>query len=220
MCTAKATLAASAREDPTRWRSVALTHPFSSLPPSLPRLHTENNNNSWAAPPPIAAAAAQQQQQLSPLAALMADDYLFADADADGRVTAAELARAAERTGRDAGLPSLPEGAASFSARLYDLDGDGALTTDELLRAMALDSAVDPDAGALDAGVLSVFDHDRSGAVSASEWRTALGPVQGGDAVADAVFARADRLTDSRGQLAPEALAAALTAMREVLLGY
>jgi Ca2+-binding EF-hand superfamily protein len=150
----------------------------------------------------------------------MADDYLFADADADGRVSSAELARAAERMSREAGLPALPEGAAEFSARLYDLDGDGTLTADELLRAMALDAAVDADAGAIDAGVLSVFDRDRSGAVSRSEWRVALGPIQGGDAVADAVFARADRLTDSRGQLAPEALAAALTAMRAVLLGY
>jgi Ca2+-binding EF-hand superfamily protein len=150
----------------------------------------------------------------------MADDYMFADGDGDGRVTSAELASAAERTSRDAGLPALPAGAPEFAARLYDLDGDGALTTDELLRAMALDAAVDGDLGALDAGVLHVFDRDRSGAVSRAEWRDALGPVQGGDAVADAIFARADALTASRGQLAPEALAAALTAMRAVLLGY
>ena len=44
--------------------------------------------------------------------------------------------------------------------------------------------------------------------------------MQGGGAVADAVFARADLLTGSRGQLAPEGLAAALTAIRAVLLGY
>lgn len=150
----------------------------------------------------------------------MADDYLFADADGDGRVTAAELAQAAERTGSDAGLPPLPQGAAAFSARLYDLDGDGALTSDELLRAMALDSAVDPERGMIDADVLRVFDRDGSGGTSLGEWRAAVGPVQGGEAVLDAVFSRADRLTESRGQLAPEALAAALTALRAVLLGY
>jgi hypothetical protein len=151
----------------------------------------------------------------------MADDYLFADADQDGRVTSKELARAADAAARDAGLPALPEGAPGFAARLYDLDGDGLLTTDELLRAMALDAAVDGDAGRLDAGVLRVFDRDRSGGVTRSEWREALGPVQGGDAVSDAVFSRAEVLSDARdGQLAPEALAAALTAMRAVLLGY
>jgi Ca2+-binding EF-hand superfamily protein len=150
----------------------------------------------------------------------MADDYGFADANGDGRVTADELAAAAAQTGRDAGLPQLPGDAARFASRLYDLDGDGKLTTDELLRAMALDAAIDPEMGALDAGVLGVFDRDRSGAVSLAEWREALGPVQGGLAVPDAVFARTDALAEARGQLAPEALAAAIAAMRAVLLGY
>jgi hypothetical protein len=150
----------------------------------------------------------------------MADDYLFADANGDGRVSPSELASAARQMGREAGLPALPDEAPDFAARLYDLDGDGELTADEMLRAMALDAAVDAEAGRLDGGVLAVFDRDRSGGVSRAEWIAALGPIQGGDAVADAVFARADLLTGSRGQLAPEGLAAAITAVRAVLLGW
>jgi len=214
------------------WAHVGVGAPFAHARSPLSPF-SQQSTSSWSAPPAAAAAVSPQQQQqqqqqqrerqrqrLSPLAALMADDYLFADADADGRVSPTELASAAAQMGREAGLPALPDTAPDFAARLYDLDGDGELTTDEMLRAMALDAAVDNEAGRLDGGILRAFDADGSGGVSRAEWVGALGPVQGGEAVAGAVFARADLLTGARGQLAPEGLAAALTAARALLLGW
>lgn len=54
------------------------------------------------------------------------------------------------------GLPLPADDALDFATRLFDLNGDGTLTAEEILRSLALDGAVGDDA--IDEGVFAVFD--------------------------------------------------------------
>lgn len=73
----------------------------------------------------------------------------------------------------DEGVPAIGDGQLEFSLKLFDLNQDGTLTAEEMLRSLALDGAVSEDA--VDAGVFDVFDANRNGRVDAGEWQRALG---------------------------------------------
>jgi Ca2+-binding EF-hand superfamily protein len=66
-----------------------------------------------------------------------------------------ELQRLAKDVSSEQGLP-LPADQLDFSYKLFDLNQDGTLTTEELLRALVIDAAVSEDA--VDADVFAVFD--------------------------------------------------------------
>lgn len=120
----------------------------------------------------------------------------------------------------DEGLPAIGDGQLDFSLKLFDLNQDGTLTAEELLRSLALDGAVSDDA--VDADVYGVFDANRNGKVDAGEWQKALGDLGGGtgDGAKRYVFERVDRLTDSGGQLNESDFGTALMLMRTIVLGY
>ena len=121
--------------------------------------------------------------------------------------------------GADEGLPAIGDGQLDFSLRLFDLNQDGTLTAEELLRSLALDGAVSEDA--VDAEVFGVFDSNRNGKVDSNEWQRALGDLgAAGDGAKKYVFERVDRLTESGGQLNETDFGTALTLLRTVVLGY
>uniref|UniRef100_A0A383V5T2 EF-hand domain-containing protein n=1 Tax=Tetradesmus obliquus TaxID=3088 RepID=A0A383V5T2_TETOB len=163
-----------------------------------------------------AARAAAQPQQL---ADLLREEFGFVDSDKDGLISKSELQSLVKNVSTEANLPLVEGDQLDFSMKLFDLNQDGKLTTEELLRALVLDGAVAEDA--VDADVYNVFDRNANGTIEQEEFRAGLGDVgSNGDAAKDFVYGRVDRLSDSGGHLNSSAFGNALVLMRAVLLGY
>lgn len=153
------------------------------------------------------------------LAEIVKEEFGFVDPTADGIISRDELQQVVKQISQDEALPLLDDAQLDFSMRLYDLNGDGVLKSEELLRALALDGAVDDDA--IDKDVVAVFDRNNNGTIDRAEFRQGLGDLgPDGTALKDFVFDRVDRLTQSNGQLDLTDFANALTLARVVVLGY
>jgi len=153
------------------------------------------------------------------LSEIIKEEYGFVDSNTDGVISREELQQVVKQISQDEALPLLDGAQLDFSMRLYDLNGDGVLKSEELLRALALDGAVDDDA--IDKDVVEVFDRNNSGTIDRAEFNQGLGDLgPEGDAVKNFVFNRVDRLTQSNGQLDVTDFANALTLARVVILGY
>eukprot|EP00775_Hariotina_reticulata_P008853 gene8852-9032_t len=143
-------------------------------------------------------------------------DFGFVDANKDGLVTKSELQQLVKSISSEANLPLVGNEQIDFTMKLFDLNQ---LTTEELLRSLVLDGAVDENA--IDADVFGVFDSNGNGTVEVDEFKTALGDLgRNGEATKDFVFGRVDNLSASSGSLNSSAFANALVLMRTVLLGY
>ncbi|GBF95672.1 hypothetical protein Rsub_08654 [Raphidocelis subcapitata] len=111
------------------------------------------------------------------------------------------------------------DGSPEYLAKLFDLNADGRVSGEEVLRSLALDGAVNArgDAGE---DVFKVFDADRSGTVDAAEWARALGDLgPSGEGAKAYIYGRVDRLSDSDGALDASDFGTALRVARDVVLG-
>ncbi|KAI8462255.1 MAG: kinase-like protein [Monoraphidium minutum] len=153
------------------------------------------------------------------LADLVRADFGFIDADQDGVISRDDLRAFNAGLTAEEGVPAIGDGQLDFSLRLFDLNQDGTLTSEELLRSLALDGAVDEDA--VDSGVFKVFDYNNNGRVDAAEWQRGLGDLGAqGEGAKTYIFDRVDRLTSSNQQLDTSDFGTALILARTIILGY
>eukprot|EP00879_Flechtneria_rotunda_P003595 GHRR01003830.1.p1 GENE.GHRR01003830.1~~GHRR01003830.1.p1 ORF type:complete len:221 (+),score=96.88 GHRR01003830.1:72-734(+) len=171
---------------------------------------------SLAVMPINAAQAASAPQQL---ADILREEYKFIDENNDGLVTKSEVQKLVKNISSENNVPLIDGDQLDFSMKLFDLNQDGKLTSEEVLRSLVLDGAVDEEA--VDADVFSVFDNNKNESIEKEEFRKALGDLgSNGDAAKDFVFQRVDYLSGSNGHLNAGAFGTALVLMRSVLLGY
>eukprot|EP00878_Enallax_costatus_P021133 GHUV01022366.1.p1 GENE.GHUV01022366.1~~GHUV01022366.1.p1 ORF type:complete len:199 (+),score=63.38 GHUV01022366.1:90-599(+) len=102
---------------------------------------------------PMGAAQAAAPTQL---ADLLREQFGFVDTNKDGLVTKSELQQLVKTISAENNVPLIDTEQLDFSMKLFDLNQDGNLTTEELLRSLVLDGAVSEDA--VDADVFAVFD--------------------------------------------------------------
>ncbi|EFJ46946.1 hypothetical protein VOLCADRAFT_105252 [Volvox carteri f. nagariensis] len=157
--------------------------------------------------------------QYGSLADIVRSSFEFVDENKDGVVTKEELLRTSKAVAEDVEFMLPDESQLEFAMKLFDLNQDGTLATDELLASIALDGAVGDDA--IDADVVKVFDQDGDGFVSLREFKSgvpALGP--NGEAAKEYIFSRVDQMVDGDNRLDTQEFANALTLMRTAVLGY
>lgn len=171
------------------------------------------------APVPEALAAAAE----SPLADVVRGRYPGITRDPNGVVTRGDLEAFNEDLWLqwvEEGEPVLGNGDADYALKLFDLNQDGTVTPEEVLRALALDGAIDPRTGEVDRNVFEAFDANGNGAVDLGEWQAALGDLgPEGEGTKRYIFNRVDKLADAGGQLGRGDFSAAVQLAREVLLG-
>jgi hypothetical protein len=148
-------------------------------------------------------------------------DFVFVDGNKDGMVTQQELRELSKQLASEADVPggAAAEPDIEFTYKLFDLNADGVLTTEEVLRSIALDGAVSDDA--VDSGVFKLVDSNSDGRVDRSEFVRALGDFgPSGDEFKGFVFARTDYITGGQGRLDVSGFANALVIVRNSVLGY
>lgn len=149
----------------------------------------------------------------------MRTEFAFVDSNSDGIVDLDELKQISSQVSQEEGFAQPVEEQLSFTLRLFDLNQDGKLTTDEMLTSLALDAVVTEDA--VDADALKVFDRNGDGIVERAEWSAPFGDMgRQGEATKEYIFNRVDHLYDGNGQLEAQELINALNLVRTVALGY
>ncbi|GLC41405.1 hypothetical protein PLESTB_001014700 [Pleodorina starrii] len=169
---------------------------------------------SLSATPALAAAP-----QFNSLADIVRSSFEFVDENKDGVITKQELLRTSKAVAEDVEFMLPDESQLDFAMKLFDLNQDGTLATDELLASIALDGAVGDDA--IDADVVRVFDKDGDGFVSLREFKAGVPPLgPNGEAAKEYIFTRVDQVVDGDSRLDTQEFANALTLMRTTVLGY
>jgi len=164
-------------------------------------------------------ASPAQAAQLNTLADVMRDTFSFVDSNADGVVSMNELQQISSQVSEEEGFAEPSSKQLSFTLRLFDLNQDGTLTTDEMLTSLAMDSVVSEEA--VDADAVKVFDRNGDGQVERADWSKPFGDLgDRGEAVKSFVFDRVDFLYDNNGKLNVTELGNALTLVRTLTLGY
>lgn len=116
----------------------------------------------------------------------------------------------------EAGHQSGPD----FVVRLFDLNADGQLSAEEVLRSLAIIGSVADGRDSVSPRVFAAFDADKSGTISASEWSNALGDLgPDGDGAKRYFFNRVDTLGGADGALDGAEFFNALSLARDVILG-
>ncbi|KXZ50247.1 hypothetical protein GPECTOR_17g885 [Gonium pectorale] len=163
--------------------------------------------------------SAMAASQYNSLADITRSSFAFVDEDKNGVITKDELLRTSQAVAEDVEFIVPEESQLDFAMKLFDLNQDGTLTTDELLASIALDGAVGETE--IDADVVAVFDKDNDGFVSLREFKAGVPPLgPGGEAAKEYIFRRVDGLVDANDKLDTEEFANALTLMRTAVLGY
>lgn len=166
------------------------------------------------APAPLALA-----EEFKTIADVVRADFIFVDGNKDGVVSQEELKELSKQLADEQDMPTADPTQLEFTYKLFDLNQDGKLTTEEVLRSIALDGAVDDDA--VDESVFEVFDRNKDQKVDRGEWVAALGDFgPNGDGFKQYVFTRVDHLTESQGKLDINEFATALVVVRTAALGY
>ncbi|GIL81692.1 hypothetical protein Vretimale_1335 [Volvox reticuliferus] len=168
---------------------------------------------SFSASPVVAA------PQYNSLADIVRSSFEFVDENKDGVITKEELLRTSKAVAEDVDFMLPDESQLDFAMKLFDLNQDGTLSTDELLASIALDGAVGDDA--IDADVVNVFDKDGDGFVSLREFKSGVPPLgPNGEAAKEYIFSRVDQVINGDNRLDTQEFANALTLTRTVVLGY
>lgn len=174
---------------------------------------------SLTAVPVVAPQPAVAASQYSSLADIVRKDFAFVDEDKNGIITKDELLRTSKTVAEDIDFMIPSDEQLDFTMKLFDLNQDGTLSTDELLASIALDGAVGDDA--VDADVVSVFDKDGDGYVTLREFKSGVPPLgPNGEAAKEYIFGRVDSVVDGDGKLDPQEFANALVILRTAVLGY
>ncbi|PNW87170.1 hypothetical protein CHLRE_02g111700v5 [Chlamydomonas reinhardtii] len=167
----------------------------------------------------LSGAPALAASPYSSLADIVRPQFAFVDEDKNGVITKQELLRTSQAVAEDVDFLVPGEGQLDFAMKLFDLNQDGTLTTDELLSAIALDGAVSDDA--IDKDVVSVFDKDGDGFVTLREFKAGVPPLgPGGEAAKEYIFNRVDQLVNADSKLDQQEFANALILTRTAVLGY
>ncbi|MEW5304916.1 MAG: hypothetical protein WDW36_007493 [Sanguina aurantia] len=168
--------------------------------------------------------ASAQAASFTRLSDVLRPQFEFVDADKNGFISKAELLRTSEKVADEESFEVPTDSQLEETLRLFDLNSDGRLALDELLVAVALDGAVSEDA--VDSDVVGVFDQDRDGLVSMSEFNSTLGDFgPSGEGMKEFVFRRVDTLAAGGGrnspdQLDPTELGRSLQMIRTLVLGF
>lgn len=157
------------------------------------------------------------------LADLVRDAYPAIASAEGGIVTTSDLEKFNEELWLEwveLGKPVIGNGDPEYAVKLFDLNHDGKLTVEEVLRSLALDMAINDQMAKVDDGVFAVFDANDNGLIDSGEWQRALGDLgPSGDGAKKYIFERVDQLANSDGQLDGTDFAAALTLARDLVLG-
>jgi Ca2+-binding EF-hand superfamily protein len=114
------------------------------------------------------------------------------------------------------GRPLIGNGDPDFCRKLFDLNQDGKLTSEEVLRSLAINDAVNERAERARDAVYRAFDRDGNGVVDAGEWSATLGDLgPNGEAAKKYIFARVDQLSNSDGKVRFFVLCCARAGLRE-----
>ncbi|KAG2499628.1 hypothetical protein HYH03_002567 [Edaphochlamys debaryana] len=157
--------------------------------------------------------------EFNSLADIVRPQFAFVDENKDGVISKQELLRTSKQVAEDVDFLIPEESQIDFAMKLFDLNQDGTLTTDELLASIALDGAVSDDS--LDADVVKVFDRDNDGFVTLREFKNGVPPLgPNGEAAKEYIFTRVDQVVDGNSKLDTQEFANALVLMRAAILGY
>ncbi|KAG1659827.1 hypothetical protein FOA52_003770 [Chlamydomonas sp. UWO 241] len=168
---------------------------------------------------PLAFTGPANAAQYNNLADVMREGFAFVDSNADGVITLSELKQISSQVSSEENMAQPSDTQLSFTLRLFDLNQDGTLTTDEMLTSLALDAVVSEDA--VDADAVKVFDKNGDGLVEKRDWSAPFGDMGAqGETVKGYVFDRVDHLYDGDGKLNTTELGNGLTLMRTLALGY
>jgi len=157
---------------------------------------------------------------MNTLADVMRPTYEFVDSNKNGVITLDEIKQLSSEVSQTEGFAQPTETQLQFTMRLFDLNQDGTLTTDEMLTSLALDSVVSEDA--VDEDAYNIFDKNGDGFVDRADWRAPFGDIGGdrGEEVKNYVFNRVDHLNDGDNKLNVTELGNGITLMRTLVLGY
>ncbi|KAI8471832.1 MAG: hypothetical protein J3K34DRAFT_224759 [Monoraphidium minutum] len=161
---------------------------------------------------------------VSSLAEVVRSQYPVIARDADGVITRSDLEVFNEEMWLEwveEGGPIIGNGDPDFALKLFDLNQDGTVEPEEVLRALALDGAVNERSGNLDPNIFEAFDANGNGFVDAEEWADGLGDIgPDGDGTKRFIFGRVAKLADAKTRgLDADSFGAAVGLARDILLG-
>lgn len=167
----------------------------------------------------LLASPAVSAAELNTLADVMRPQFEFVDANKDGLIDLKELQQISRSVSEEEGMALPNESQLAFTLKLFDLNQDGQLTTDEMLTSLALDAVVSEDA--VDEDAVKVFDKNGDGLVERADWSGPFGDMGAdGEVVKGYIFERVDRLFDGDNKLNTTELGNALNLVRTIALGY
>ncbi|GAX78291.1 hypothetical protein CEUSTIGMA_g5733.t1 [Chlamydomonas eustigma] len=157
---------------------------------------------------------------MNTLADVMRPTYEFVDSNKNGVITLDEIKQLSSEVSQKEGFAEPSETQLQFTMRLFDLNQDGTLTTNEMLTSLALDAVVSEDA--VDEDTYNIFDKNGDGFVERDDWSAPFGDIGGerGEEVKTYVFNRVDHLNDGDNRLNVTELGNGITLVRTLALGY